>query len=111
VLVSCGFDAHRADPLGELALSTGDFADLARLARAYAPRPGRLALFLEGGYNAGALRTSVAATFGALLDQPNDAEARTSGGSGREAVETTRRARDLAIDTLGLASLAAGGQW
>ena len=25
VLVSCGFDAHRADPLGELALSTGNF--------------------------------------------------------------------------------------
>ena len=86
VLVSCGFDAHRADPLGELALSTGDFAQLARLVRAYAPRSGRLALFLEGGYNAGALRTSVAATLGTLLDLPTDTEAPTSGGPGREAV-------------------------
>ena len=66
VLVSCGFDAHRADPLGELALSTGDFAQLAQLVRTYAPRPGRLALFLEGGYNALALRSSTAATLGTL---------------------------------------------
>ena len=111
VLVSCGFDAHRADPLGELALSSGDFADLARMVHAYAPRSGRLALFLEGGYNAGALRTSVTATLGALLDLPNETEAPTSGGPGREAVGTTKRARDTAIDTLGLASLDAGGQW
>ena len=48
VLVSCGFDAHEADPLAQLALSSGDFADLARLARELAP-PGRLALFLEKG--------------------------------------------------------------
>ena len=111
VLVSCGFDAHRADPLGELALSSGDFAQLARLVRACAPRSGRLALFLEGGYNAGALRTSVAATLGTLLDLPTEAEAPTSGGPGREAVRTAKRARDGAIDTLGTASLAAGGQW
>ena len=111
VLVSCGFDAHRADPLGELSLSTGDFAQLARMVRAYAPRSGRLALFLEGGYNAGALRTSVAATLGTLLDLPTDAEAPTSGGTGREAVRTAKRARDGAIDALGTASLTAGGQW
>ncbi len=111
VLVSCGFDAHRADPLGELALSTGDFAHLAQLVRAYAPRSGRLALFLEGGYNAGALRTSVAATLGTLLERPTDAEAPTSGGPGREAVRTVKRARDRAIDTMGMASLTAGGQW
>ncbi len=111
VLVSCGFDAHRADPLGELSLSTGDFARLAGLVRAYAPRAGRLALFLEGGYNAGALRTSVAATLSTLLDLPADAEAPTSGGPGGEAVLTAKRARDRAIDALGAASLTAGGQW
>ena len=96
VLVSCGFDAHRADPLGELALSTGDFAQLARLVRAYATRSGRLALFLEGGYNAGALRTSVAATLGTLLDLPTDAEAPTSGGPrprGRPGREARSRRR------------------
>ena len=101
VLVSCGFDAHRADPLGELALSTGDFAHLARSVRGYAPRPGRLALFLEGGYNAAALRASTAATLGALLDLPDDAETPTSGGPGREAVGKAMAARRSAIDTLG----------
>ena len=111
VLVSCGFDAHRADPLGELALSTGDFANLARLVRAYAPRPGRLALFLEGGYDAAALRTSTAATLGTLLDLPNDAEPPTSGGPGREAAGRAKAARRSAIDTLGMQSLTAGGQW
>ena len=70
VLVSCGFDAHRADPLGELALSSGDFAELSRLVSEFVPRPGRLALFLEGGYERAALQESVAATLGALLGSP-----------------------------------------
>ena len=111
VLVSCGFDAHRDDPLGELALSTGDFAQLARLVRTYAPRPGRLALFLEGGYNAAALRSSTAATLGTLLEGPTDAEAPTSGGPGLEAVRAAKRARDQAVDAQGLAHLTDGSQW
>ncbi len=111
VLVSCGFDAHRADPLGELALSAGDFACLARLVRGYAPRAGRLALFLEGGYSSAALRASTTATLGALLDLPDGTEAPTSGGVGNEAVVTTKRVRDSAIDTLGMANLDSGRQW
>ena len=67
VLVSCGFDAHRDDPLSDLQLSSGDFAELARIVREFAPRPGRLALFLEGGYHRAALASSVEATLGALL--------------------------------------------
>ncbi len=69
VLVSCGFDAHQDDPLSDLRLSSGDFAELARVARDFAPRPGRLALFLEGGYQAAALAASVEATLGALLGE------------------------------------------
>jgi len=111
VLVSCGFDAHRADPLGELALSAGDFAQLAHLMRSYATRPGRLALFLEGGYNAGALRSSVAATLGALLDLPAETEAPTTDGPGLEAVRIAKRARDQSVDALGWQHLSAGGQW
>ncbi len=67
VLISAGFDAHRADPLADLALTAGDFAELARVVAGYAPAPGRLVLFLEGGYELGALRASVAATLGALV--------------------------------------------
>ena len=100
VLVSCGFDAHRADPLGELALSSGDFAQLAQLVRSFAPRTGRLALFLEGGYNAGALRASVAAVLGTLLDLSIDVEAPTFGGPGREAIAVAEIDRDKAIAAL-----------
>jgi acetoin utilization deacetylase AcuC-like enzyme len=96
VLVSCGFDAHRADPLGELALSTGDFAQLAQLVGSFAPRTGRLALFLEGGYNSGALRASVAAVLGTLLDLSIGVEAPTFGGPGREAIAVAEIDRDQA---------------
>ena len=93
VLVSCGFDAHWADPLGELALSTGDFAQLARLVCAFCPRPGRLALFLEGGYSARALRSSTAAVLGTLLDVEVGLEPPTSGGPGRDAVRSAQAAQ------------------
>ena len=39
LLISAGFDAHRADPLTDLGLSAGDFADLT--ARALQHVPGR----------------------------------------------------------------------
>ncbi len=96
VLVSCGLDAHRADPLGELALSTGDFAQLARLVSSFAPRAGRIVLFLEGGYNSGALRASVTAILGTLLDMEVDFEAPSFGGPGRQEIATAAIARDRA---------------
>ena len=97
VLVSCGFDAHRDDPLGNLDLQSGDFAELARVVADFAPMPGRVALFLEGGYDLDALRTSVEATLGALVGRPTDAAGWTSrGGPGlaqlREDDEARRRA-------------------
>lgn len=106
VLVSCGFDAHRDDPLSNLDLESGDFADLARLVAEFAPSPGRLALFLEGGYDLEALRTSVAATLGALVGRPAGAAfATSSGGPGlaqlHEADETRRRAVDRLLESPG----------
>jgi acetoin utilization deacetylase AcuC-like enzyme len=92
VLVSAGFDAHRADPLAGLALSAGDFADLARRVAAMASVPGRLALFLEGGCDLDALRMSVGATLAALTDVDFRPEPATSGGPGMAAVDTARRA-------------------
>jgi acetoin utilization deacetylase AcuC-like enzyme len=99
VLVSCGFDAHRADPLAQLALSSGDFADLARLARELAP-PGRLALFLEGGYDASSLASSVEATLAALLDLRGHGEAPTSGGPGQAQLEAAGDERARALEAL-----------
>jgi len=100
VLVSAGFDAHRADPLAELALSSGDFAQLGQSVGALAPRAGRLVLFLEGGYDLGAVQSSVTATLSALLGGADGTEAPTVGGPGSEQV---RQARDARIETLGRA--------
>ena len=66
MLVSAGFDAHRADPLTGLGLSAGDYADLTARVMALAP-PRRLVVFLEGGYDLEALRDSTAATVSTLL--------------------------------------------
>ena len=98
VLVSAGFDAHRDDPIANLALSSGDFASLARWVAYLAP-PGRLALFLEGGYNLSALRSSVAATFAAILDAPSETEPPTNGGAGHAEVERAQSERRIALDT------------
>jgi acetoin utilization deacetylase AcuC-like enzyme len=57
LLVSAGFDAHAADPLAQLELSTGIFEELARRASALAPR---VAAVLEGGYNLDTLPDLVA---------------------------------------------------
>ena len=48
LLISCGFDAHVADPLADLALSTDCFRELAARSTQLAPR---VAAVLEGGYN------------------------------------------------------------
>ena len=100
VLVSCGFDAHAADPLSELELSSADFAELARIVSEFAPRPGRLALFLEGGYDAGALRTSTEAMLGALVGRRGDGTASTDGGPGLSQLRADDELRRRAVDRL-----------
>jgi acetoin utilization deacetylase AcuC-like enzyme len=96
VLVSAGYDAHRADPLTDLGLSAGDFADIARRVAAYAPAPGRLLLFLEGGYDLDAVTASVGASLAAIMDRPFRPEPATVGGPGGPVVEAAaRRRKDL----------------
>jgi acetoin utilization deacetylase AcuC-like enzyme len=58
VLVSCGFDAHRADPVGGLALDDETYVDLTRMAKRVARdhAGGRLVSVLEGGYSPEVLR-------------------------------------------------------
>ncbi len=98
VLVSAGFDAHRADPLADLALSAGDFAELAGLVAGYAPAPGRLLLFLEGGYELGALRASASATLATLVGADVPVEPSTSGGPGMDQLEVVAARRRQALD-------------
>jgi acetoin utilization deacetylase AcuC-like enzyme len=100
VLVSAGFDAHRADPLGELDLSSGDFAEMARIVSEFAPAPGRVAVFLEGGYDLDAVAASVEATLGALLGVRAPRETPTRGGPGLAQLREADTARARAIDLL-----------
>jgi len=105
VLVSAGFDAHWADPLANLALTSGDFANLARRAREFAPGAGRLVFVLECGYELDALRLSVGATIAAVLGAPFRAEAASTGGPGSDAVQHAHavhvRQRELHLDNQG----------
>jgi acetoin utilization deacetylase AcuC-like enzyme len=69
VLLSAGFDAHAADPIGSLRLETEDFAPLTELVQQVAVEycGGRLVSLLEGGYNIRALAESVGCHVGTLL--------------------------------------------
>jgi acetoin utilization deacetylase AcuC-like enzyme len=70
ILVSAGYDAHRADPLAQLGVTEAGFAAVARELGAVSRRlelPG-VALTLEGGYDLDALSASVAATVRGLLE-------------------------------------------
>ena len=94
VLASAGYDAHRADPMAGLELTSGDFADIAMRVKAFAPATGRLAFILEGGYDLDALRLSVGASLGAVLDVEFRPEHVSSGGPGDDAVDAARRGRN-----------------
>ncbi len=70
VLVSAGFDAHRADPLANLEVSTQAYAAATRIVCDVAGRfaGGRLVSTLEGGYDLDALGDSVKAHLEVLLE-------------------------------------------
>jgi acetoin utilization deacetylase AcuC-like enzyme len=70
VLVSAGFDAHPADPLGSMAVTEAGFKRLTRGIRRLADAKcgGRLVSVLEGGYDLDALGACVAAHLEALME-------------------------------------------
>lgn len=72
ILISFGFDPHWRDPLGNLQLSARGYGNLiGKLARwADNNCQGRIALFLEGGYDLEAAAACGGAVVAALLDQP-----------------------------------------
>jgi acetoin utilization deacetylase AcuC-like enzyme len=69
ILISAGFDAHRADPLAQLMLVEADYAWVTERLMACAARhcEGRIVSTLEGGYDLDALAASAAAHVRALL--------------------------------------------
>jgi acetoin utilization deacetylase AcuC-like enzyme len=68
ILVSAGFDAHKADPLAQMELVEADFAWGAQALREVALQrcKGRLVSTLEGGYDLPALASSASAYLAAL---------------------------------------------
>ena len=70
IFISAGFDAHREDDMGQLALNEQDFAwitlRIKDIARKYAG--GRIVSCLEGGYNPNALARCVEAHLRVLAD-------------------------------------------
>jgi acetoin utilization deacetylase AcuC-like enzyme len=69
LLISAGYDAHRADPLGQCVLTEEGFAAMTRSMRRIAETLAvPIGCVLEGGYELGALGRSVAATLAALRE-------------------------------------------
>ncbi|MEO1137141.1 MAG: histone deacetylase family protein, partial [Pseudomonadota bacterium] len=70
IVISAGFDAHRADPLGGLQLTEDDFAWVTReiMGVARETAGGRVVSILEGGYDLPALAASAAAHVKALME-------------------------------------------
>ena len=68
IIISAGFDAHRADPLGQLKLEDADFVSMTRTVKDWARETcgGRIVSCLEGGYNLETLGASVKAHVAAL---------------------------------------------
>ncbi|GAB3103505.1 histone deacetylase family protein [Bordetella tumbae] len=68
ILVSAGFDAHREDDMGQMALVEADYSWMTEQIMQVADRHahGRIVSMLEGGYNLSALARSVVAHLRAL---------------------------------------------
>jgi acetoin utilization deacetylase AcuC-like enzyme len=95
MLISAGFDAHRKDPLTNLGLTAGDYADLTRRTLELCP-PGRRIAFLEGGYDLDALALSAAACVAALAGVRHVPEPVSSAGpAGGAALSVVAAAAEL----------------
>jgi len=70
ILVSCGFDAHRDDPLASMELSQQGYLDMTRIVRALADElcDGRVVFVLEGGYAPSGLAEGTTAVIEGLLE-------------------------------------------
>ena len=69
VLVSAGFDAHVADPLASMNVTSPGFALFTDVIREIAEKnsKGRIVMALEGGYNLNAIAESALSVFNSLL--------------------------------------------
>ena len=90
LIISAGFDSHRADPITDLGLTSADHGEITR---ALVDAAGSPIVFLEGGYDLDAVRHGVAAMLAALAGSVADIEAPTQGGPGREVIDAIASGR------------------
>jgi acetoin utilization deacetylase AcuC-like enzyme len=94
ILVSAGFDPHRRDPLGGMAVTEKGFGQMAarllELAREHAG--GKIAFLLEGGYDVVGLRESVSAV---LREMRRDTRGEAIGGGGEKIRPLIRGVRQV----------------
>lgn len=85
ILISAGYDAHVADPIGGMSVTASGFYEMARIVRQLADEiqecQGRVAAVLEGGYNIEALATSVLTTVAGLRHSNHEQSAESPGES------------------------------
>ena len=65
-VISAGYDAHEADPLAAMRMTSGGYGRIVARLRAAAQKSGALALVTEGGYDLQALRECLQATVSIL---------------------------------------------
>jgi acetoin utilization deacetylase AcuC-like enzyme len=93
LLISAGFDAHRADPITDLGLTAGDFAALTARATSLVPS-GRTIAMLEGGYDLDALSASTRAVLSVFAGADGTAEPASNGGPGDDEVDAVKAVWD-----------------
>ncbi len=71
ILISCGFDAHRDDPLASMELSESGYGAMTAIVRSLADElcGGRIAFVLEGGYSAASLMQGTRAVVSEMTSQ------------------------------------------
>ncbi len=94
ILVSAGFDAHRADPIGGMNVTERGFAAMCSAVKSLAQAlcGGKLVLLLEGGYDLKALAASAHACVEVLAGHRTDEFPTGVGPSGAEAVSDSLEA-------------------
>jgi acetoin utilization deacetylase AcuC-like enzyme len=109
ILVSCGFDAHRDDPLASMVVTKAGFGEMARCTRALAEDlcDGRLVCVLEGGYAASGLEEGTGAVLDVLLEAalepPGAAPEAPAGGALSQVLTVLRRVHGSRYPDLGSA--------
>jgi acetoin utilization deacetylase AcuC-like enzyme len=101
LLISYGFDPHWRDPLGHLQLSARQYGEIIRLLTEWADKhcEGKIALFLEGGYDLEAAKACslavVCALLGRSFDDPLGEAPREEGRSWMKVVEQAQQLWNL----------------